>query len=84
MQLLPLVHCAESLAALYMGSCQLTVWSTCRMELNGQNFMEFFQRVEVANFEIASDAFSSFKVSSHTIKLAGWLAAASRDSAVHR
>lgn len=54
------------------------------MELNGQNFMEFFQRVEVANFEIASDAFSSFKVSSHTIKLAGWLAAASRDSAVHR
>lgn len=24
--------------------------------------MEFFERVEVANFEIASDAFSSFKV----------------------
>eukprot|EP00879_Flechtneria_rotunda_P011050 GHRR01011546.1.p1 GENE.GHRR01011546.1~~GHRR01011546.1.p1 ORF type:complete len:242 (+),score=4.26 GHRR01011546.1:71-796(+) len=35
-----------------------------RMELNGKNFMDFFSRVEVANFEIASDAFSSFKVSS--------------------
>lgn len=25
-------------------------------------FMEFFEKVEVANFEIASDAFSTFKV----------------------
>jgi hypothetical protein len=32
------------------------------MELYGDDLMEFFQRVEVANFEIASDAFSSFKV----------------------
>ncbi|WIA32115.1 hypothetical protein OEZ86_002966 [Tetradesmus obliquus] len=31
------------------------------MELYGEDLMEFFQRVEVANFEIASDAFSSFK-----------------------
>jgi hypothetical protein len=34
------------------------------MELYGDDLMEFFQRVEVANFEIASDAFSSFKVRS--------------------
>jgi hypothetical protein len=31
-------------------------------ELYRDYFMEFFARVEVANFEIASDAFSSFKV----------------------
>jgi hypothetical protein len=36
------------------------------MELYGDDLMEFFQRVEVANFEIASDAFSSFKVHTHT------------------
>jgi hypothetical protein len=35
----------------------------CRAELYSDHFMEFFERVEVANFEIASDAFSSFKVS---------------------
>lgn len=34
----------------------------CSMELYGDNLMEFFAKVEVANFEIASDAFSSFKV----------------------
>jgi hypothetical protein len=33
-----------------------------RAELYSEHFMDFFGRVEVANFEIASDAFSSFKV----------------------
>jgi len=36
------------------------------MELYSEHFMNFFDRVEVANFEIASDAFSSFKVRQHS------------------
>lgn len=32
-----------------------------RRVLQGPRFMEFFDKVEVANFEIASDAFSTFK-----------------------
>ena len=32
------------------------------MVLESDNFPKFFDLVEVANFEIASDAFSSFKV----------------------
>ena len=34
----------------------------CRMLLEGSLFMSFFEKVEVANFEVASDAFSTFKV----------------------
>ena len=33
------------------------------MLLEGSLFMSFFEKVEVANFEVASDAFSTFKVS---------------------
>lgn len=33
-----------------------------RMLLEGPLFMNFFEKVEVANFEVASDAFSTFKV----------------------
>lgn len=40
----------------------LLLVAACRMELYSEHFMNFFDRVEVANFEIASDAFSSFKV----------------------
>eukprot|EP00955_Chlamydomonas_euryale_P041322 351955-Chlamydomonas_euryale.AAC.13 len=36
-----------------------------RMVLESPMFMEFFTNVEVANFEIASDAFSTFKVGVH-------------------
>jgi hypothetical protein len=32
------------------------------MVLTGPKFMSFFEKVEVANFEIASDAFTTFKV----------------------
>ena len=32
------------------------------MLLEGSLFMNFFEKVEVANFEVASDAFSTFKV----------------------
>lgn len=35
--------------------------SLAKAVLNGPIFMRFFDKVEVANFEIASDAFSSFK-----------------------
>lgn len=31
--------------------------------LNGARFMHLFEDVEVSNFEVASDAFSTFKVS---------------------
>jgi hypothetical protein len=34
----------------------------CRMLLEGELFMNFFEKVDVANFEVASDAFSTFKV----------------------
>ena len=37
----------------------------CRMVLDGYLFKEYFDKVEVSNFEVASDAFSTFKV--------GWL-----------
>lgn len=33
-----------------------------RIVLESPMFMEFFARVQIANFEIASDAFSTFKV----------------------
>ena len=32
-----------------------------RLMLNGPLFMSFFEKVELANFEIASNAFSNFK-----------------------
>lgn len=35
--------------------------SLCRQFLDNAMFLDFFERVEVANFEIASDAFSTFK-----------------------
>ena len=38
---------------------------SCRMVLDGPLFKEYFDKVEVSNFEVASDAFSTFKV--------GWL-----------
>lgn len=34
----------------------------CRMVLESPRFEDFFQMVEVPNFEIASDAFQTFKV----------------------
>ncbi len=34
----------------------------CRMVLDGPLFKEYFDKVEVSNFEVASDAFSTFKV----------------------
>jgi hypothetical protein len=40
---------------------------TRRQFLSSTQFLEFFERVDVANFEIASDAFSTFKVSSQQI-----------------
>jgi hypothetical protein len=40
------------------------------MVLESENFPKFFDLVEVANFEIASDAFSSFKVGAALGKLA--------------
>ncbi len=33
-----------------------------RIVLDSVYFIDFFDQVEVANFEVASDAFSSFKV----------------------
>ena len=35
----------------------------CRMVLEGPQLPHFFDLIEVANFEIASDAFTSFQVS---------------------
>ena len=37
------------------------VW--CRLVLAGPLFSKYFQKVEVINFEVASDAFSTLKVS---------------------
>ena len=34
----------------------------CRMVLEGPLFGLYFEKVEVSNFEVASDAFSTFKV----------------------
>lgn len=34
----------------------------CSKVLNGARFMHLFEEVEVSNFEVASDAFSTFKV----------------------
>jgi hypothetical protein len=39
-----------------------TVVRACRVLLEGPIFMGFFEKVEVQNFEIASDAFATFKV----------------------
>lgn len=33
----------------------------CRMVLEGALFREYFKKVEVSNFEVASDAFQTFK-----------------------
>ena len=35
----------------------------CRIVLEGPLFEQYFEKVEVTNFEVASDAFSTFKVS---------------------
>lgn len=46
-----------------------------RMMLNGPLFLEFFDKIQVANFEVASDAFSTFKVRRHLAELhrrKGW------------
>jgi hypothetical protein len=40
----------------------LAAWADRRQFLESDMFLEFFERVDVANFEIASDAFSTFKV----------------------
>ena len=42
-----------------------TCMPSCRMVLDGPLFKQYFDKVEVSNFEVASDAFSTFKV--------GWL-----------
>ena len=34
----------------------------CRLVLQGPLFQRYFEKVEVSNFEVASDAFSTFKV----------------------
>lgn len=39
---------------------------TDRLVLEGSEFQKFFDYVEVANFEVASDAFTTFKVNTHT------------------
>lgn len=39
-----------------------TLLSLLRAVLEGPVFLRFFDKVEVANFEVASDAFSTFKV----------------------
>lgn len=36
------------------------------MVLEGSEFQKFFDYVEVANFEVASDAFTTFKVNTRT------------------
>ncbi len=36
--------------------------SIARLVLEGPLFAEFFHKVEVTNFEVASDAFTTFKV----------------------
>ena len=33
----------------------------CRLVLEGPLFGQFFEKVEVTNFEVASDAFATFK-----------------------
>ena len=38
----------------------------CRLVLEGPLFGHYFDKVEVSNFEVASDAFSTFKVSACT------------------
>ena len=46
-------------------SCRMLlrhVMPCCRMVLDGPLFKEYFDKVEVSNFEVASDAFSTFKV----------------------
>ena len=34
----------------------------CRIVLEGPLFEQYFKKVEVSNFEVASDAFTTFKV----------------------
>lgn len=45
------------------------------MVLEGPLFELYFDKVEVSNFEVASDAFSTFKVSFTSLKLQLELAA---------
>ena len=40
-----------------------------RIVLEGPLFEQYFQKVEVTNFEVASDAFSTFKVSALPINV---------------
>lgn len=41
----------------------------CRLVLQGPLFQRYFEKVEVSNFEVASDAFSTFKVLSVNVSL---------------
>ncbi len=47
----------------------------CRMVLEGRLFNEYFKKVEVSNFEVASDAFQTFKdlLTRHEALVAGYL-----------
>jgi hypothetical protein len=49
-------------ARVHVASPKHTYLATHRQLLESSMFLEFFERVEVANFEIASDAFATFKV----------------------
>ncbi len=41
----------------------------CRIVLEGPLFEQYFKKVEVSNFEVASDAFTTFKVHIHCCEL---------------
>lgn len=42
--------------------CMMLLHALCRLVLQGPLFQQYFEKVEVSNFEVASDAFSTFKV----------------------
>lgn len=49
----------------YVSQAQSPSYAFCcllRLVLEGPRFQDFFDKVEVANFEVASDAFTTFKV----------------------
>jgi len=52
-----------------------------RLVLDGPLFQHYFEKVEVSNFEVASDAFSTFKVAASPIS--HWIALSCDRSEVH-
>lgn len=54
---LPVLSCIQIVGLGLTGPCT----GGCRMVLEGPLFQEYFKKVEVSNFEVASDAFQTFK-----------------------